>query len=88
MSFFLKTLETLNFRNHHHVQASFHPRLNFIVGENASGKTTMLNAIYYLSFTKGFMGYYDFDNIRKDYDFFMIKGSIRGRGATNCCIAV
>lgn len=74
MSFYLKTLETLNFRNHNHVAVSFDERLNFIVGENASGKTTLLNAIYYLSFTKGFMGYFDHDNIRNGSDFFMIKG--------------
>lgn len=81
MSFWLKTLETLNFRNHIQVQTSFHPRLNFIVGENASGKTTLLNAIYYLSFTKGFMGYYDFDNIRKDCEYFMIKGDYSRQGS-------
>jgi len=87
MSFCLKTLETLNFRNHTQVTVNFNKRLNFIVGENASGKTTLLNAIYYLSFTKGFMGYYDQDNVRSGTDFFMIKGeySLNGSDETLFC---
>ncbi|PKP17322.1 MAG: DNA replication and repair protein RecF [Bacteroidetes bacterium HGW-Bacteroidetes-21] len=75
MSFYLKEIETVNFRNHEAINVSFHPRLNFIVGPNASGKTSLLDAIYYLSFTKGFMGATDQENIRTQTDFFLVKGN-------------
>lgn len=35
-------------------EIAFHPHLNFIIGENASGKTSLLEAIYYLSTGKSF----------------------------------
>ena len=37
------------FRNYVHLDAEFHPRVNVIVGENAQGKTNLLEAVAYLS---------------------------------------
>ena len=41
------TLE--HFRNYTRLEADFHPGVNVIVGENAQGKTNLLEAIGYLS---------------------------------------
>ena len=41
------TLE--HFRNYNHLEADFHGGVNVIVGENAQGKTNLLEAIGYLS---------------------------------------
>ncbi len=49
--------------------------INCITGKNAVGKTNILDAIYYLSFTKSFLSSGDSVNIRKDEHFFMIQGS-------------
>ena len=38
-----------HFRNLHQVAIEPHPHINIIVGENASGKTSLLEAIYFLS---------------------------------------
>ena len=42
------------FRNLQTDEIKFHTHLNFIVGSNASGKTSLLEAIYYLSTGKSF----------------------------------
>ncbi|MDE6588963.1 MAG: AAA family ATPase, partial [Oscillospiraceae bacterium] len=36
-----------DFRNYVHGEAGFHPSVNVIVGENAQGKTNLLEAIAY-----------------------------------------
>ena len=48
------TLTPSAFRNLQTDEINFHPHLNFIIGANASGKTSLLEAIYYLSTGKSF----------------------------------
>ncbi|MEI6326680.1 MAG: DNA replication and repair protein RecF [Candidatus Roizmanbacteria bacterium] len=51
----LHSLELRHFRCHHtYVLAQFSPHLNLIVGPNAMGKTSILEAIYMLSQGRGF----------------------------------
>ncbi|MDE6108178.1 MAG: AAA family ATPase, partial [Oscillospiraceae bacterium] len=45
----LQSLELDFFRNYLHAQAEFSPGVNVIWGENAQGKTNLLEAVYYLS---------------------------------------
>lgn len=45
-----------------------------MVGLNGSGKTNLLDAIHYLSFTKSFLNTSDSNNIRHGTDFFLIRG--------------
>jgi len=48
------TLTPNAFRNLQTDEITFHSHLNFIIGSNASGKTSLLEAIYYLSTGKSF----------------------------------
>ena len=48
----IKTLELLNFRNYGKLKTTFNDGLNFIVGQNAQGKTNMLESMYILSVGK------------------------------------
>lgn len=48
----LKNLRLINFKNHPESFFEFENRINCIVGKNGLGKTNLLDAIYYLSFTK------------------------------------
>ena len=48
----LKNLSLKNFRLHKNSSLNFSDSLNYIVGGNGQGKTTILEAIYYLSTTK------------------------------------
>jgi len=48
------TLTPNSFRNLQTDEIKFHSHLNFIIGSNASGKTSLLEAVYYLSTGKSF----------------------------------
>lgn len=43
---FLQKLRAVHFRNFEELQAAFHPGINEIIGENAQGKTSLLEAIF------------------------------------------
>ncbi len=73
----LENLELKNFKRHKNSVLSFSERLNYIVGGNGQGKTTILEAIYYLSTTKGFGQTSDADAVNFDADFFEIKGTFK-----------
>lgn len=47
-------LITQNFRNLDGVLIDFHPKLNFFVGDNGSGKSSLLEAIFFLGHGKSF----------------------------------
>ena len=47
-------IELHNFRNYRHLQLSFDPGVNLFVGDNAQGKTNLLEAISYLGSGKSF----------------------------------
>ncbi len=47
-------LTTLNFRNLSSVDIKFHPELNFFVGDNGSGKSSLLEAVFFLGHGKSF----------------------------------
>lgn len=71
---YLRKLSLLNFKNHPERSAEFSDRINAIVGDNGSGKTNLLDAIYYLSFGKSFLNPFDSQNATHGRDFFMIQG--------------
>ncbi len=41
-----------NFKNHESSDFDFHPQINLIVGDNGVGKTNVLDAIYFLAWTR------------------------------------
>ena len=65
------------FRNYVHLEAEFHPRVNVIVGENAQGKTNLLEAVAYLSSVSSHRARYDREMIQLGVDSAFIKGNIR-----------
>lgn len=50
----LSRLALRNFRNFENLNLDFHPEFNFIYGQNAQGKTNLIEAIAYLSALKSF----------------------------------
>ena len=46
---FLKKIELENFRNYSSCEIDFHEKINIITGENAQGKTNLLESIYFSS---------------------------------------
>lgn len=71
----LKRLVLTHFKNHQSSNFEFGERFNCIVGKNGKGKTNLLDAIYYLSFTKSGVGSQDKLAITHDQRAFTIHGT-------------
>ena len=69
-----------NFRNYTAAEVSFAPDCNVIFGENAQGKTNLLEAIVYLSGGKSPRARRDAELIRFEADDARITGSVFSRG--------
>ncbi|MEZ4722506.1 MAG: DNA replication/repair protein RecF [Flavobacteriales bacterium] len=76
----LKHLSILNFKNIEETNVDLAEKVNCFLGNNGAGKTTVLDAIYYLAFCKSFFNPIDSQNIRYDADFFMIDGQFMLKG--------
>ena len=68
------------FRNYVHGEAKFHPGVNVIAGENAQGKTNLLEAVAYLSSASSHRARYDRDLIRHGGDHACLKARVTSRG--------
>ncbi len=71
----LKQIELQNFRLHRSTSLEFSDKLNLIVGGNGQGKTSILEAIYYLSTTKNLNFSADSEAVTFGENFFDIRGS-------------
>ena len=71
----LQKLSLVNFKNIESQSFDFQSKINCFVGDNGIGKTTVLDAIYYLSFAKSYFNPIALQNIRHGEDFFMIEGT-------------
>ncbi len=71
---FLQNLRLYNFKSHPEVSLTFENNIICLLGKNGSGKTNLLDAIYYLSFTKSAHNPFDAQNIRHGENSFLIKG--------------
>jgi DNA replication and repair protein RecF len=71
----LHRLNLTNYRNYEAVNLEFTSKINVLVGINGSGKTNLLDAIYYLSFTRSSLQNADALNIRHGQDYFAIQGT-------------
>ncbi len=72
----LNQLVLRNFRSYTDCEIDFTDRMNLIVGENAQGKTTLLEAIYFLSTAKSHRTYPDNELIRHNESWFYLRGKI------------
>ena len=70
----LRSLSILNYKNIREANLSFADKINCFVGLNGQGKTNLLDAFYYLSFTKSFFNVQDAQNITHDENFALIQG--------------
>lgn len=70
----LEKLRLINFKNYQEATLEFPAKVNCLLGLNGSGKTNLLDAIHYLSFTKSFLNSTDAHNIRHGSDSFLLFG--------------
>ena len=67
------------FRNYTHLEISFDPGVNVIVGENAQGKTNLIEAVAYLSSASSHRARYDRELIQFGIDRAFLKAEIFSR---------
>ncbi len=72
----LKSLKLINFRNYENLEIIFSPEINFITGENGSGKTNILEAISIISNLKSFRNIHDNNIIKWDSNSYYCSGEV------------
>lgn len=71
----LNRLMITAYRNLQAADLSFSPNVNCFVGANGMGKSNILDAIYYLSFCRGYASALDLHNLNHESDFFILEGA-------------
>ena len=75
---FLSSIILKNIRKHTDTYIEFTDKLNYIVGGNGVGKTTILEAVYYLCTTKSCVTTSDAEAVRIGEDRFYVNGRFSG----------
>lgn len=78
---YLEKLGLWNFKNYSELALDLNPRVNVFVGRNGSGKTNILDSIYFLALTKSAFSASDSNCIRLTENFFTIKGKFVHAGS-------
>ena len=73
----LTNLKLKNFRNYDKLDLNFNDKINIFIGNNAQGKTNILESIYVLSLTKSHRTNKDMFLIKKDSLFTKIIGTVK-----------
>jgi DNA replication and repair protein RecF len=79
-------LQLFYFKNHNEQHLQFCDGINCITGPNGSGKTNILDAVYYLANTKSFFNGIDQQLIRHGQDFFSIHGFFENENSTEILV--
>jgi DNA replication and repair protein RecF len=73
----IDSISILNFKNIEEADLTFSPKLNCLCGNNGMGKTNLLDALFYLSFTKSRTNLLDSQIIRHGQEFCVLHGHYR-----------
>jgi len=74
----LQQLSLQNFRSYKKAEFSFSPQTTFIIGENTTGKSNLIEAISYLSRGKSFRAEKEIQVIRFGADIARVQGKVNG----------
>jgi len=72
----LKEINLINFRNYKEAKLELNPGINIFIGDNGSGKTNILEAIYVLSLTKSSRYGTDLDLIKHEESNLQVEGNV------------
>ena len=73
----IEQLELTHYRNYESLTAEFENKVNVILGENAQGKTNVMESIFVLAMAKSHRTSNDKDLIRWEAEYAKIKGRIQ-----------
>jgi DNA replication and repair protein RecF len=79
---YLKNLALTGFRNYTKAEVSFHPSINVFLGENAQGKTNMMESIYVLAMARSHRTNNDKELIGWNQEFTKIAGQIEKKNTS------
>ncbi|WP_042352992.1 DNA replication/repair protein RecF [Bacillus massiliigorillae] len=79
---YIESLKVKNYRNYEKLEVSFENKVNVILGENAQGKTNIMESIYVLAMAKSHRTSNDKELIRWDEEYAKIEGRIHKRNST------
>jgi DNA replication and repair protein RecF len=74
---YLENIEIQNFRNYENEFLSFSPSINVLIGENAQGKTNLIESVYFLAMSRSHRTSKDNELIKWDSDFAKVKGNLK-----------
>lgn len=72
-------LKLKNYRNYEELDITFDDKINVIIGENAQGKTNLMEAIYLLAFTKSHRTSKEKELIQWEKEYAKIEGRVTKR---------
>lgn len=71
----IKSITLVQFRNYTSSGFGFDRQVTCITGPNGSGKTNLLDAVYYLCYTKSYFSAYQQNSVQKGMDGFRVEGT-------------
>lgn len=74
---YIDRIELKDFRNYDSIEMNFSSKINVFIGENAQGKTNLMESLYVLSMAKSHRTSNDKELIRWEADYGKIKGDIQ-----------
>ncbi len=86
--FRLKQIKISNFRCYESLTQEFSPNINIIIGDNAVGKTSLIESVYALGVTKSHKASSDLEMIRHNADFCFVKGVFEDDRAHDVCLSI
>ncbi|WP_042478365.1 DNA replication/repair protein RecF [Bacillus ndiopicus] len=75
----IEQLKLINYRNYESLTLDFSPKINVFIGENAQGKTNVMESIYVLAMAKSHRTSNDKELIRWNADYGKIEGVVQKR---------
>lgn len=79
---YISTLGLATFRSYESLNVLFREGINCIFGKNGTGKSNVLDALHFLSLTRGFRSAVDKQAVKEGETYFMIEGKYIKNGET------
>ena len=85
---YIQNLSLHSFRNYEHASLDLNPGLNLFVGDNAQGKTNLLEAIYVLSLSKSYRAVRETELIRHGAPRAMVKAQVAKMATLDLAVVI
>lgn len=82
----LSDISIAQFRNYTFQKFIFEKKIIGIYGENGTGKTNLLDAVYYLCFTKSYFNRPDAKSVKQNFEGFRIEGNFSAGNSVACIL--